>query len=661
MAKKSNIPKQNTPQRQPVKNAPPAPKKAAPAPVKAKAKGMSLITKLCIGLALLAFALYGNTLRNGFVLDDVMVIKDNVVVPQGMSKIPDILSTLRLEGYANMSNEYRPISLVMFATECDLARMLSPEKNPFNAGIHHFFNVLVFAGCLIVLFLFLNKLFNGQRPAVALMATILFAAHPIHTEIVANIKSRDELCCFFFAFLALNFFADYMKQAKNMQLLWGTLALFLSYLSKETVITFLAVIPLIFFFYINDDRKRAIMIMGGTLISTVLYLGIRASIVKAKGNSDFPINFVDNMLANPQLAPSSRLATEILILGEYIKLLFIPYPLCIDRSYNSIHYATFANIGVIVSLLAYIGLVVLAIMLLRKNRKDPWAFGILFFLATISLFSNIAIMLASTFAERFLFFCSVGVCLVIALAIEKWLIGKEGAGIEELKGSKAMYALVPICLIFSVITFARNTDWENSYTLYKADVAKMPENTRLNYYVASELQKKCGAETDTVKIKKYNDESIAYLKKSLQIYIDNTDAQAEIGAAYFREHKFDSAKKHLLRALELNPKKSNALANLGTLYLTMNDYANALIYYRSTNIWDPRNVVAQFNGAVCYYQLHKLDSAIIGFKNTIILSPDFYNYKSYEFAAITYRDMGKMDSARMYEMEARKYNAAFKL
>ena len=657
MAKKSNIPRPQpvTPRQAAAKAA--AQKKESPAP----RKGMSLNTKICIGLAILCFLLYGNTMYNGYVLDDVMVIKDNIVVPQGISKIPDILSTLRLEGYANMSNEYRPISLVMFATECEIAKMMSPDKNPFNAGLHHFFNVLVFAGCLITLFLFLNKLFNGKRPAVALITTILFAVHPIHTEIVANIKSRDELCCFFFAFLALNFFADYMKEGKVKRLFWGTVALFISYLSKETVITFLAVIPLIYFFYIDNDRKRAINISIGMVISTALYLGIRATIVHNKGNGDFPINFVDNMLADPLLAPSSRLATEILILGEYIKLLFIPYPLCIDRSYNSIHYATFANVGVIVSLIIYIALAVTAIMLLRKNRKDPWAFAILFFLATISLFSNIFIMLASTFAERFLFFCSIGVCMVIALAIEKWLIGKEGADITEVKSTKVLVVLVPICLVFSVITFARNMDWKSSYTLYSADVAKMPENTRLNYYVASELQKKCGAETDTVKIKEYNDKSLAYLKKSLQIYIDNTDAQAEIGAAYFRAHQFDSAKKHLLIALKLNPKKSNALANLGTLYLTLNDYANALTYYRMTNIWDPRNVVAQFNGAVCYYQMHKPDSAIMGFKNTIILAPDFYNYKSFEFIAITYRDIGKMDSARMYEMEARKYNANFRL
>lgn len=606
------------------------------------------VTWLSLLLALITFIVYSNTIGNGFVLDDVMVVKDNFIVPQGMKMIPEILKTLRLSGYANMSNEYRPLSLIMFATECDVARWTSENGNPFNPAIHHFMNIVVFMGCVTGLFTFLHKLFDGKKIAVSFMAALLFALHPIHTEVVANIKSRDELLCFFFAFVSLNAFANYMRSANTKQLIWGSLALFLAFLSKETVITFLAVVPMIYFFYINNDRKRAINITIGTVIATGLYLGIRKAIVDATGNGEFPINFVDNMLVNTP-ADKSRLATEILIMGHYIRLLFIPYPLIIDRSFASIPYVSFGDIWVIVSLLAYLSLAAFSVSRLLKNNKDPWAFAILFFLATLSLFTNIAITIASTFAERFLFFCSVGVCLVVALAIEKWIIRKDDADINDIKVGKVLAILAPICIVFAVITYGRNNDWKDSYTLYKADADKLPENTRLNYYVASELQKMCGAERDTVKAKQLNDQSMVYLRQSLKIYPDNTDAQAEIGAAFFRARQYDSSEKHLKRALELNPNKSNALANLGTLYMTLVDYPHALIYYRHTNQVDPRNVVAQFNGGVCYYQLKKPDSAIINFKNTIMLQPDFYEYKSYQFVAIIYNELGKPDSARVYD------------
>ena len=659
MARK-NQPKQQQPV--PVQQ----PQRLAPRPAASKEQQesrfkLTIIGKLCILLAAISIIAYSNTYKNGFVLDDVMVIKDNYIVPQGTKMIPDILGSLRLKGYANMSNEYRPLSLVMFATECEVAKAMSEGKNnPFNPKIHHLMNILVFAGCVVALFLFLHKLLGKKRIAVAFMASLIYALHPIHTEVVANIKSRDELLCFLFAFISLNAFADYMSSGAARKLIWGTLALFLAFLSKETVITFLAVVPVIFFFYLNDDRKKAIYITAGTVLATGVYLAIRAKIVADNGNINFPINFVDNMLVkSPSVA--SRLATELWILGDYIRLLFVPYPLSIDRSFNTIPFKTFANIRVILSLLVYIALAVVAVMRLIKKQKDPWAFAIIFFLATISLFSNIVIMLASTCAERFLFFCSVGSSLVMALAIEKWLIGKEGATIADIKINKVLAILVPVCLLYGGITYARNNDWIDSYTLYKADADKLPDNTRLNYYVASEMQKKCAAETDTIKAKQINEESMVYLRRSLSIYPENVDARAEMGAAYFRAHRFDSSEWYLKKALEINPTKSNALANLGTLYMTKQDIPNALIYYRQTNIVDPRNVVAQFNGGVCYYQMKKPDSAIMGFKNTIILQPDFYQYKSFQFIAIIYKELGKLDSAQMYAQQYQQIDPTFKL
>jgi chromate transport protein ChrA len=92
---------------------------------------------------------------------------------------------------------------------------------------------------------------------VAFIAALLFAVHPIHTEVVSNIKSLDEIFCFMFAFLSLNVFVGYMKTGKAWQLLVGMLAMFLSFLSKETVVTFLGIIPLVFFFYITQDKPEA--------------------------------------------------------------------------------------------------------------------------------------------------------------------------------------------------------------------------------------------------------------------------------------------------------------------------------------------------------------------------------------------------------------------
>ncbi len=94
-------------------------------------------------------------------------------------------------------------------------------------------------GCVVSLFLFLEKLFDEQKRVVALIAALLFALHPIHTEVVANIKSCDELLCFLFAFIALNLLAGYNESGKVINPPCGFCCVtFLSLLAKETSIAF---------------------------------------------------------------------------------------------------------------------------------------------------------------------------------------------------------------------------------------------------------------------------------------------------------------------------------------------------------------------------------------------------------------------------------------
>ena len=175
--------------------------KAAGASKPIKTRDWFSVPYLCMALAAIAFLLYCNTLGHGFILDDVMVLKDNVLVKQGIKAIPELLSTPHMRGYLIIPNDlYRPLSLVMFAIEYQFFGL--------NPTVGHFFNILTFMGYVVMLFLFMNKFFDGKKTAIAFIAALIFAVHPIHTEVVANIKSRDELLCYFFAFWALNLFME---------------------------------------------------------------------------------------------------------------------------------------------------------------------------------------------------------------------------------------------------------------------------------------------------------------------------------------------------------------------------------------------------------------------------------------------------------------------
>src|SRR6185503_709919 len=120
------------------------------------------------------------------------------VVKQGTSSIPLIFKTSYRFGYRAGDDElYRPIPLAVFAT---LWQYFPDNPFPF-----HLVNVLLYALSAFVLYKVLRRIFAGYHSLLSFAATLLFIAHPLHTEVVSNIKSLDEIASFLFALVTLHF------------------------------------------------------------------------------------------------------------------------------------------------------------------------------------------------------------------------------------------------------------------------------------------------------------------------------------------------------------------------------------------------------------------------------------------------------------------------
>lgn len=607
----------------------------------APARDWFSVKNLSILLAVFSFLLYFNTLQHGYILDDVMVLKDNVLVKQGIKAIPELLATPHMRGYLIIPNDlYRPLSLVMFAIEYQFFGL--------NPTVGHFFNILTFMGCVVMLFLFLNKFFDGKKTAIAFVGALIFAAHPIHTEVVANIKSRDELLCFFFAFWSLNLFMNYMKEGKFSQLIFGSFLLFLSYISKETVITFLAVIPVLFFVYNNADKRRSVMIVSGTALATVVFMVIRTVVLNMyhANQPGATTDFMDNALVG---APSvaSKVATEFYVLGKYLRLMFVPYPLLANYSFNSIPFVGFGDIGALLSIVAYVAMAVVGVMRFMKNRKDPWAFAILVYLASLSLFSNFPFLMGAEMAERFAFFASAGFCLAVALAIEKWILKEDAVNVLSIKAGKTLTILVPLVLVFGGMTVARNSDWRDEYTLYKTDLEKSPNDSRLYQYLATAMAENMyPVEPDSNKRNAMDKESIMYLNKALAIYPDFAEAHVELGRLYERSRMYDSAVIEDKRALKLKPFNATANNNMGSVYITLGKYDEAIPFLKKSIEGNPNFKFVYLNLARAYKQVKQFDSAAKNYKLMLAFDPGYVDGQK-ELATV-YFMMQQYDSAAVY-------------
>lgn len=571
---------------------------------------------LALLLAVFSFLLYINTIGHGYVLDDLAVIKQNTFVKEGVSAIPKLLATPYLKGFkraadTTASNDlYRPASLVMFAAEQQVG-----GDSPL---LHHLVNILLFAGCVVVLFLFLDLLPGIRGSGIAFVAALIFAAHPIHTEVVANIKSRDELLCFFLAFASLLVFAAYTRSGKIVHLAGGALLYFVSLLSKETSAAFLIIIPLVFFCHLNSDRQRSIRITVGPIASFLIYIAIRyAVLIHYNANHTQIIDLMENELVGAPSA-ASRLATAILVLGYYIRLLFIPYPLSSDYAFNSIPFVGFDNIWVWITIILYCALAAIGIARLMKKQGDLWAFGILLFITTLVLFSNIVFLVGAVLAERFLFFASAGFCLAVAL-----LLSRLGKARHVLYSQQMWLVLCPLLLVCSLLTFSRNKDWKDNYTLFSADAEKYPANARLWYNLGFEQSNTLLEEATDIneKVKLVNG-SIADLQKAVAIYPNYAMAHNDLGKLFQRVQQYDSAEAHLKRSIALNPKDPVNKTDLGGLYFTQGNYRLAAYYCNQAALIEPENTEILNNLGLCYLMLHQYDSAMIFAGKVVKIAPD---------------------------------------
>ncbi len=464
---------------------------------------------ICISLFVFAFLLYTNTLGHDFVLDDPLAIELNKNVTSGLSGIVEIFKG----GYRENDfggQLYRPVSLIQFAIEWELS--------PNNPVIHHFFNVLWYAVCVVLVFLVLHQWFHKYNVLLPFAIALLFAAHPIHTEVVANIKSRDEIMSLFFVLISFLSFGKYLLAGKNKWLIGSLLLYFLALISKESAATMFPVFAMIAWWMFNFDLKKSLSAGVWFIIPVIIIFIIRQVIF---GSNPAPVT---DMMDNPIVGATGfveRMATSMLILWKYFTLLILPYPLSSDYSYSVIPVVAFDNIFVLLSFLVHMGLFILALKGIKS--RSILSFFTFTYLMAISLFSQIPMIIGTMFGERLAFlpsFWFISGLLSVAVIFSKLIFTRPLKDWKELfkPFSGMLLGLFLVFIAYSFITVNRNKDWKNNLTLFIKDASTYPQSVRLNNGAAEQLLNAANAEglSDT-EVNRLLSEAELYCQKIMKI------------------------------------------------------------------------------------------------------------------------------------------------
>lgn len=484
-------------------------------------------------LCLYVFALYANSIKGEYVFDDDFLIRDNPTI-ESLSQF--------LSYFTSGGKEFgRPIRLASFYLDTALF-----GKNTAAYHISNIFYYLVF--CLLA-YAFAQRLFNSPR--LSLLITLLFIAHPLHTEGVAYLSGRKDILGGAFCFASLIVFVDFLQRGQRTHLLLSILFFVLAMGTKETY----AVLPLLFLaveWYRGEDLTRRKALHAALLTAAVVFV---AYILFYRNRIFFDYLHVIPVYGDLK---GVNFATAIKICAYIFSLAFFPFYLSADYTFNALKRIHLLEAEFFVSALV-LALCALAMCTLRRRQREL-SFGLLWMGILLLPVCQI-VPYPEIISERSIILLSFGTCVVGAVCISR------------LPDRIMLPVLVVVLAVFSYTTIERNKIWRDEFSLWSATARAEPECARARYNFGMALARKgrlAEAEKEFLA-------SLAVNPPQLVTVPDYSySALLNLGNTYALLGDFDRARKYyriVLRNDKNHPLASQNLAILETMQRRARDAA----------------------------------------------------------------------------------------
>ncbi len=616
---------------------------------------------LYFSIAFLGLLLYSNTLGHDFTLDDAILITDNELTKGGLKAIPEIFSHDTFFGFFGEEGKdqlvrggrYRPFTQAMFAIEHQLF-----GDNPLG---FHLMNVIYYLSCCCFLFYFLQQLIpskNRHYLIICYLTALIFTIHPIHTEVVANIKGRDEIMALLFSLWATHLaFIGYRNKNHTYQFV-SCLLFFMALLSKEIAASFLFISPVMYVLVRKLKLRNAMMLSVPLILGFILYFALRLTIIGFPMGGDPPLELMNNpflILEEDGYRPMSWVEKGPMIiygLGKYLQLSLFPHPLTHDYYPRQISIMSWTSVKVILSLIAVFFLLITSF---RMRRKEPLlSLGILIFFGSLFLTSNLIFPIGTNLSERFLFMPSVGVSLVISLALTK---------VKTRFSEIAMWPWVMLLvLLCSYKTITRNQVWKDNLTLFTTDVKTSTMSAKVRNAAAGSLIAYAQSESDTIRKNPALDQAIDHLLVATTIHPTYKNAFLLLGNAFFYKGDFQKSIEYFDLALLIDPYYPEALSNRAIAYRdlgrwygeTTGNLSQALEYLKKAGEYLTDDYETNRLLGVAYGNLGDHAAAIRHFNKALDVKPNegwiHYNL------GLAYRSTGDTVTANRYIKRAKELN-----
>lgn len=564
------------------------------------------------------FIVYGNSLNNGFVYDDALVVENNYFLTS-WSNLRYFFNDLYFSGSGEAS--WRPLVTLTYFFDYWLG-----AGRPF---FYHLTNVIchLLSGVFFYYLVFnLILLLDSELPSfkTAFLCALFFVIHPIHTEAVNAIAFREDILSALFCFLSLLFYlkSKFGLNKRRVFYVFSLLCYFFALLSKEAALPLIFIILFVDFFCqkdkkcISNERKMNFVSYAGYIGVIFLYAYFRFFLI-VRHQAPFAalegVNYAGGSLYTAFL-------TNGRIFTAYLILLFFPLKLStehyfryfVDPSYS------FLESRVLFSF-AILCLVLFLIIGSFRDRKIFTFCGLWFFIF-FSTTANI-LPLDHPMAERYLYLPCAGFCLFLSVLAVKLFYFRRNKFIplENIPRQTAWYSLtgfiqsgvvvatVIILIFYSFRTISRNKVWKDSFTFW-SEAVKSP-------FVSDRAYNCLGT---VYSGKKMPEEAIKLYKKAIQACPDYADAYNNLGNQYINKGLYAKAEQCYQRAIEIYPFFFEAYNNLGALYHRQGFFDKAIKQYQKTLEINPFFNVYSNLGHI-YYRKGLLDEAVVQYEKSLTM------------------------------------------
>jgi tetratricopeptide (TPR) repeat protein len=552
----------------------------------------------------LAFLLYGNTILNKYAVDDGQVA-DNELVAKGIKAIPEIFASRYVTEQGNIgttSSDYRPVVKTTFAIEYQLWGQ--------KPGRSHVVNILIYWIISVVLFRLLQRLLADYNILFTFLITVLFMAHPIHTEVVASLKNRDEMLAFLCGIGTLSLMLSYVRKRKWYYLVFAVPVFITGYLSKSSILPFVILIPMtIWFFTKNPGKVTMIFALVLLILFMIAQFGPRLYLPDPQR--------VNLFIENPLFGEKNiivRIGTGMVALLYYIRLLLFPHPLLYYYGYDMVPVVGMFNLVALFSLIIHAGLLIIALRNIRS--RSVISFAILWYLIAVSMYSNILFPVVGIIGERFVFTASLG--FIIGITWIVFTIFKTDPKLLTIEMDARLKILTLVFLLLvpmTAQTISRNRDWRNLYDLYRSDIRYLNNSVKANIDYAGMLMNTVYQDENFLRHGAVNQFKyqviVSHFRRALTLYPDNYKTTNDLGTVYlFIGKNYDSAVYFLQKAIQLDSTMQPAWVNLGMAYREKKEYEKAISCYEHILRVNPNQIKAVFALANVYNDMGQFERAV---------------------------------------------------